>query len=449
MMLVEANAYLRGKTAAIGLRSLVRFTMLAVIPIYCASFQWSYVKWIAPVWGYLGPRHRSPNPFLLLLAYVLAVLLCLLSPLKLRRPSQVIYWILYFTVYIPGLLIPLFMQLDNEFTLLLLELSLTGGMLLIALSYRIRPANIRCYPVNKKMFWTIFYICFVLMNVALLVVFKGSLHFASLEEVYDVRAKASAVTQQNAGIGYISTLLGNVMNPFLIAYGLSIHRRKLVALGTLGQVLVYSTAAMRIILLSPPLIFLIYYSVKKDRGGWVPKLGLLGSAVFLILTALAAGHDGGIFFTLASIIILRTFALPGTFIAHYQYFFENFPHTYLSHIHGVNLFVSDPYSMSLGLEIGVFYQGVGSLGRIGNANANFFAMDGIAGFGLPGILLMGVICAAMFWVLDGCARKYTVAFSACALTCCAMSLANSSLFTSFLGGGIMLFMLLFLLMPQR
>jgi hypothetical protein len=449
MMLVEAIPNLRVKTAAIGLRSLVRFAMLAVIPIYCASFQWSYVKWIAPVWGYMGPRYRSPDPILLLLAYILAILLCALSPLKLRRPSQVIYWILYFSVYIPGLFIPLFMQLDNGFTLLLLELSLTGGMLLIALSYRIKLANIRSYPIDRKMFWTIFYICFVLMNLALLAVFRGNLQFASLGEVYDVRAKAGEVAQQNVGITYISTLLGNVMNPFLIAYGFSTHRRKLVALGTLGQILVYSTAAMKIILLSPPLIFLIYYSVNKDRGGWVPKLGLLGSAAFIVLTALAVGRNAGLFFTLASIILFRSFALPGTFIGYYQYFFENFPHTYLSHIHGVNLFVSDPYSMSLGLEIGVFYQGVGSLGRIGNANANFFAMDGIAGFGLPGILIMGVICAAMFWLLDGCARKYTVAFSASALICCTMSLANSSLFTSFLGGGIMLFMLLFLLIPQR
>jgi hypothetical protein len=238
------------------------------------------------------------------------------------------------------------------------------------------------------------------------------------------------------------------MNPLLIAYGLSVHRRRLVVIGVLGQVLVYSTAAMKSVLLSPLFVIMIYYSVKKDRGGWVPKFGLLCCAMFFVFTVLVVGHTEGLIFDLASIILLRSFAIPGAEIAEYHYFFEHFPHTYMSHLHGVSLLISNPYSMSLGMEIGSFYQGAASNGQIANANADFFAMDGIAGFGLPGILIMGIVCAAMFWVLDSCARKYPIAFCASALTGCAISLTNSSLFTSFLGGGIMLFMLLFIVMPR-
>jgi hypothetical protein len=396
----------------------------------------------------MGLTYKSPNPFLLLIAYALAAVLCALSPRKLRRPSQVIYWILYFTVYIPGLFAPLFLQFDNGLMLLLLELSLTGGMLPIALSYRIKLASVRSYPIGRQSFWTIFFISFALMNVMLLIAFRGSLHLASLEEVYDVRAEGGIVSAQNPGISYAGVLLSNVMNPLLIAYGLSIHRRGLVVLGVLGQILVYSTAAMKSVLLSPLFIIMIYYSVKKDRGGWAPKFGLLCCAMFIVFTVLAVGHTEGLFFNLASITLLRSFAIPGVEIGEYQYFFQHHPYTYLSHIHGVSLFISNPYSMSLGQEIGNFYEGVGSNGRIGNSNAAFFAMDGIAGFGLPGILIMGVVCAAMFWVLDSCARKYSISFSAAALTSCTIFLTNVSLFTSFLGGGIMLFMLLFIVMPR-
>jgi len=444
----EATKDLNGKIKAINIGSVLRFYMPAAVFLYCACYQWSYVKWLSPVWGYMGLKYNSPDSMLLLTAYVLAAVLCVFSPQKLRRPSQVIYWLLYFTVYIPGMLTPLFMQYVGALSLLLLELSLTGGMLLIAISYRMRLINIRRYPINRQLFWTIFFIVFALSNVMLLVVFRDSLHLASLKEVYDVRAGASRVVEQNPGIGYVSILLSNVMNPLLIAYGLSVHKRRLVLLGALGEVLVYSTAAMKSVLLSPLFIIMIYYSVKKDRGGWVPKFCLLCCATFFICTTLVVGHKEGFIFNLTSITVLRSFAIPGSEIAEYQHFFENFPHTYLAHVHGVSLFVSNPYSMALGKEIGYFYTGASPTGSIGNANVTFFAMDGIAGFGLPGILIMGIVCAAMFWVLDSCARKYTVAFCASALAGCAISLTNSSLFTSFLGGGIMLFMLLFIVMPR-
>ena len=104
--------------------------------------------------------------------------------------------------------------------------------------------------------------------------------------------------------------------------------------------------------------------------------------------------------------------------------------------------------MPLGLEIGNFYTDAGS-GHIQDANANFFAFDGIAGFGLPGIPMMGLVCAAMFWALDCCTRRYPIAISASALTMCTVSLANVSLFSAFLGGGFMLWMLLFVFMPQH
>lgn len=447
-MLIEANAYRHSKIKTIGMRSFVRVSTPLAVLLYCASFQWSYVRWISPTWGYMGLTYNKPDPTLLLIAYVLAALLCVLSPLKLSRTSQIIYWILFFTVYVPGMLAPLFLQLDSALTLLLLELSLTGGMLFIALSYRLKLVNIGRYPFGSRLFWLVFVSVFALSNAMLLIAFRGNLHLATLKEVYDVRAGAGAVQLQNPGIGYVSSLLSNVMNPFWIAYGLTVHRRSLVVLGILGQVLVYATAAMKSVLFSPVFIILIYYSVKKNRGGLVPKFGLLCCAMFVVLTALVGVHTEGLVFNLATITLVRSFSIPGVEIGEYQYFFGHFPQTHFSHIHGVNLLVSNPYSMSLGQEIGYFYAGAGSNGRIGNANADFFAMDGIAGFGLTGILIMGIVCAMMFWVLDSCAKKHPIEFSTAVLASCAISLTNNSLFSSFLGGGIMLFMLLFVVIPR-
>src|ERR1700722_17454763 len=127
-LLTEARWKKSSQTRNITLRSMLRLNMPISVLLYCAVFNWSYIKWIAPIWGYLGPVYKSPDAFLLILGYTLAAAVCSLSPVKIRRPSQVTYWILYFAVYVPGLFVPLFMQLDGSFTLLLIQLSLTSAM---------------------------------------------------------------------------------------------------------------------------------------------------------------------------------------------------------------------------------------------------------------------------------------------------------------------------------
>lgn len=439
---------LSATSETIVLRSVLRFSMPLAILLYCASFNWSYARWVSPTWSYMGLTYHSPNPALLVVGYITAAVLSVVSPLTIRRTSQVIYWILYFNVYIPGLFVPLYVQLDNSLTLLLLQLNMTGGMLLIALSYRVRLVAFRRYCVSLGLFWTIFSSLFAVCNVILFVAFRHNLHLASLNEVYASRFQASAILQESVALSYVSSALSNVMNPLLIAYGLSVSRYKLAALGLLGQVLVYATAAMKSVLLSPLLIIVFYYSLKHHRGAWATKVAFLCAGTFVVLTALVIGARPGFLFNVASSTLMRSFALPGLSVAQYQYFFEHFPHTHLGHVHGVNLLFPNPYQMPLGLEIGNFYTDVGS-GHIQDANANFFAFDGIAGFGLPGIPLMGLLCAAMFWALDCSAKRYPIAISASALTMCTVSLANVSLFSAFLGGGFLLWMLVFLFMPRH
>ena len=426
----------------------MQILMPLIALLYCACFQWAYVKWISPAWGYMGLTYSPPDPSLLAIASAQAALLCLLSPLQLRRTSQLAYWILYFTVYIPGMLTPLFTQLVTGDKLLFLSLSLTGGMLLIALSYRVKLISIGSLSITRELFWKIFILVYVISTVSLLIVFRNTLHFASLEEVYDVRFASGAVGKENPVISYVGTLLCNVMNPFLIAYGLTARRRTLIVIGILGQIIFYATGASKAALLSPLFIMGTYFALRKDRGGLVPVFGLLCCAAFILLTLAVGTRTTGLFFALASVILVRSFAIPGVEMGQYQFFFERFPHTYFGHVHGVSALIPNPYSMALGQEVGYFFGGAADNGRIDNANVAFFAMDGIAGFGLPGILVMGILCALMFWVLDSVSRKYSVTFSASVLTSCVIDLSNNSLFSSFLGGGIMLFMLLFLIMPR-
>jgi len=435
-----------GKT--IGLRSLLRTSLPIMILLFCAGFNFAYVNWVSPTWSYMGLTYKSPNFSLVFFGYVLALLICAVSPTKITRPSHVIYWFCVFAVYIPGLFIPLYMQLENGFELLLLQLSLTGGMLLIALSYRVPRFRVRPYPVDTRMFWLVFTIIYLGANFALVYTFQGMMQLVSFNDVYSVRTPAKHLLEANPGVAYISQSLSTVLNPLLMGYGLAFRRRSLFIIGALGEVLLYSTAAVKLQIAAPVVVFLLYFSLKKDRGGWVSTVAMVFTGMFFILTTVVIGIEPGPVFNLAFLFLVRIFTIPGSEMGQYQHFFQTMPHTYLSHVGVISRFMPNPYELSMGEEVSSFYGLSGKYG-LTNANASFFAMDGIGGFGLPGILLMALLCALVFWIVDSCARDFELKFSAPVLTMVIMSLTNVSLFTTLLGNGLIAWMLLFLLMPRE
>jgi len=437
-----------GTGKRITLRSILVPGLPVAILFFCAGFNYAYVNWVSPTWSYLGLTYNFPDLGLMFIGYILAIVVSLLSPRRITRPSQVIYWFCFFAVYVPGLFIPLYMQLENGFSLLLLQLCLAGGMLLIALSYKLPRFRIRPYPVNGRMFWMFFFPVFIMANVALVYAFRGMLHLASLGDVYAVRTPAKHVLDSNPAISYISQFLAIVMNPLLMGYGLATRKRSLFVLGAIGEILLYSTAAVKQQLVAPVTVLLFYYSLKKDRGGWVPMMAIFLTGMFFVLTTVAMGLHPGPIYNIASLLLVRTFTIPGSEMAEYQHFFSTMPHTYLAHVTGINQLIPNPYKLSMGEEVASFYGQIGEYG-LTNANASFFAMDGIGGFGLGGILIMGVLCAIVFWVLDSCARDYELKFSVPVLAMVIMSLTNVSLFTTLLGNGLIAWILLFLTMPRE
>ena len=172
--------------------------------------------------GIFGLTYRSPDPLLPIVGYFLPGAPWFVSPFKIRRPSQVIYWMLYFIVYIPGFFVPLFMQLDQSLTLLMLQLSMTCGMLLIALSYRHKTRNIPRRPLNVKLFWTIFCDMFCTCSVDPVIRFPWQPSFRIPERGLrrEVREEDTSPRKTSA-LPMYPPRYSSVMNPFLIAYGLT------------------------------------------------------------------------------------------------------------------------------------------------------------------------------------------------------------------------------------
>ena len=279
-----------GRANNLTLRSILRISMPVSVLLYCAAFHYSYANWMSKAWGYMGLTYKSPDLALLAISYILAATMCAVSPTKLRRPSHAIYWVLFFTVYIPGLLVPLFLQLDNGMALFGLQLSLTGGMLAIAVSYRFTLVRLRRYPASPQLFWLVFAVVFCACNAAVLFAYRNNLHLASLKDIYSIRHQGASVTEDNPVIGYVIQLLGSVMDPLLISYGLANRRKKLAGLGILGEVIVYSASSAKASILTPVFVIAFYYTIKRDQGGWVPKLGVALAGICFTLTTAEIGR---------------------------------------------------------------------------------------------------------------------------------------------------------------
>ena len=426
---------------------LQRAVLVLCVLAYVKCFQWMYVEYLYPTWGYFGFDYNPPGTSYLCLAWVLSIAPSLWMPMRLTRPSQLAYWVLYITVIIPSMFVPLYAGMNPSTDISLLMLILFAGFAIVGSSYLLPRFHVGKLKIPKQLFWMVLGSVGLYLTVWLLIVFRGHLQFVSFGAVYELREDANDVAEGSL-VNYAFMLLSGAINPFLMAYGLYFKRRWLFFAGALGQVLIYSVGGTKGSILSIVFILGIHLAMKWKR---LPFALILAAGSLLILagTALSTRFTGtgdvSFFGGIAQFVILmRTLSVNGLLTAQYFDFFQRNPLTHFSHIHGVNWFVHYPYSSPVGQEIGLAYAGTTDL----DATAHFWATDGIGGFGLPGILVVSVACALVFWILDSVSQRHDPRLAALVTAYAAYNLANISIFTSLLSGGLALLIFVLYVMPS-
>src|SRR5690348_2061623 len=76
----------------------LRIFLVAGVLVFVGLFQLIYVTWLYPVFGYYGFDNSDPSWMSLAIAWLLSALPGLWMPIRLTRPSQLIYWVLYLVV---------------------------------------------------------------------------------------------------------------------------------------------------------------------------------------------------------------------------------------------------------------------------------------------------------------------------------------------------------------
>jgi hypothetical protein len=422
-----------------------RGVLLLGLIVLIGFYQWAYVNWLYPIFGYYGFAYTAPPTGYLILAWILSLTPSLWMPLKIARPSQLAYWVLYLTVVIPSMFVPLFVRLNAPSEVARLMVTLIIGFAICGCGYLFPLRFFRTKVLSAPVFWFAFILLAAICTAWIVVAFRGNIHLVSFIDIYDLRDESQSVMEGTL-LNYPLMWLYGAINPFLVAWGLHYKRWMAFLVGAAGQVIVYSTLGTKASLLSIMFILGLYLLLRKDRIALALKLIWSIAALFavLCLSFEYVGKDPGlILFGFLFLVFFRSFGLAGLLTAQYYYFIQNNPITYYSHIKGVSLFVHYPFQYPLGTQVGYYYYF-----PLVDATAHFWATDGLAALRLPGIIIASLACAIVFWLLDSVGQRLDMKFVALTTFYATYSLANLSLFTTFLSGGLGLLLVFLYWMPK-
>lgn len=420
-----------------------RFHVTFVAVIYIVILHLSYVYIVVPNSGYMGYFYSSPPLLDIALAWASAIVPVLWMPVEVRRPSAVLYWILYCFVVIPVAIVPVYTSGVFLAPFLRIYLPIVLSFALMGFIYRLPPLKIRKLRIKfqAEIFWFCFWAIFFASYAYIFAVFGRDLRFAnffSSDEVYAVRLSARELSSGGL-IGYILMWCSKVLNPFVIAYGLYSRRYGIVGIGLLGQIILYCANALKATLVSLFVVIGLFIVVKKRPH----RLGIAILITLVCIVAIAGLLDQVLnTHTFVSLLNRRQIFLHGILTEYYFDFFSVNPKAHMGYSRLIRNYVNYPYDDSPSFVIGQVYFHSSST----NANENFWA-SAYADFGYLGLFVEGIIVSLILWVCDSLSYNLPLEFSSAFLFNSLFSLTGTSLFTSVITHGILLACLLLWVMP--
>lgn len=417
-----------------------KLASLAMVVIYIVTFLVIYINW-GTVYSYLG---MSYQPDFRLLAPVIAAILIYvaINSFRLTNIASFIVEVQFFVILVPSLLI---VSIQSEVTpmriatvtCLFLAHLLLRAIAAIDFESEIAAPNYANASTN-------FYIVAGLTLVMLAYLVYNYLPYMRLvgfSEVYEQRSNTSESIQIPLG-GYIIGFLQNAISPILIARGIFTRNTLLVLAGVGISVLIYSILGSKLAVAQSLMTIgfgVIVYQYKKIDINFI-LFGLVALLLFALLLLLVSSFDPqDLSLELVAVVFMRSFAIQGAMTGVYLDFFADSPYTYYSHLNIINNLIEYPYNAPLGVVVGEYLVGTAGM----NANANFWATDGIGGAGLPGLFVIATLVGLFLASIKLFTPANLTPMAATASIPFIMALGNASFFTNLItGGGIVLFVVI-------
>jgi hypothetical protein len=415
-----------------------RAGMVLTCALYVAVFVLVYKRVIVPTWGYEGFQFRAA-PARAVVGWVLAVSPGLWMPIKLKRPSQVVYWLLYLLVLVPACLVPIYALEDQSSGPLLLAACLVAVFGFTGMIYRLPLIPLPRVRLKSYEFSVLLALMSITFYALMIATFGLHFHYVSFEDIYSVRAGFIDTLNSLAPPPLVAYALGWqawVINPFVMAMGLRSRRVSWVLAGAAGEFVIYSITAFRAMFFAVELLVYLLWAMRSNKA-FGTRLAGSWTAIFAGTGALQLLGYGLI---PVSLVGERMTALPGLLTGYYYEFFSSHPKVHLGHSI-LKSFVDYPYAVQPPHLIGYLYFHRGE-----NANANLWA-DAYANFGYAGIICFTLLLAIVLWLYDSMAVGRDMRLAALVIGLPAFALANGGLLTCMLTNGMALAMLLVYLVP--
>lgn len=401
---------------------------LIIASIYTLAYILAYKYFLNRNFEYFGYIIKERTIGIWILTFIFTIL-----PIYLYRGyyaiSSFISFLIYLVLYIPTILTFTFASTEQTSKIFLIQLAFAIGMCLIFYADRFVFKNAEIH-FSQKLPIHIFLLLTILATLFVLFTFRNNLKLVSFQDVYTQRSD-----NEHIGTDIVSRYIFSWLNAFLIpmclAYGFSRKKYLYLIVGTLACIIIYMATAAKGTLLMPFFIFSIYLLVLISKPEGITKvLGYAFSILIILLIVIARPNT--ILFMISSILLMRTISIGGLLNLKYYDFFTTHPNTYFSHLNIVdNLSGYYPYgNQSLGQVVGFHYWGDKM-----NANANFWATDGIASLGVLGILAISLIFCIFLILFNSLTKDFSKPFIILLSIPLTFSLLNVSFFSTLLSGG--------------
>ena len=414
-----------------------RTGIVLICAVYIAIFVIAYDRVVVPVWGYEGFRSRT-GVARAAAGWILALLPSFWMPIRLTRPSQVVYWVLYLLILIPACLVPIYALEDQSSGPILLAVCLVASFGFTGITYYFPLLPVPRVQLKSYEFWMLVALLSTISYALLISSFGFHFNYVSLEDIYVVRAEyQETLNHASPLVAYAITWQMYVINPLVMAKGLTSGRWFWVLAALAGQYLIYSITGFRSVFFSALFLLYLLWAMRENKP--------FGTRFASSWSGIFAGAGALQFFGYAlspeALIGVRMTALPGLLTGYYYEFFSSHPQVHLGHSI-LKSFVGYPYAVEPPYIIAYTY----FHSAIMESNANLWA-DAYANFGYAGIVGSTLLLAVVLWLYDSLAVGRDRRVVALAIALPAFALANTGLLTTLLTHGFGLAMLLVYLMP--
>lgn len=402
---------------------------------YFAALLYSYRSFTATNFAYAGFELFERSNLVVACSAVLAII-----PLGfyrgVRTVSSVVTVFVYSLLFLPSLvMLSLGADLPDT-TSLLVQGLLGGGMCLLFLAASL-VVRLPLAPALTDRMPVVAFMATVAITLWVTFVYRGNLAIVSFADVYELRF-ANVDLGGGVATRYLSSWLTTVFAPLTIAWGLRGRAPAYVLAGVMGFGIMYMATGAKQSILLPLIVSAVFVALSGGRRRWF--LPLVLGTLAIVCVSLGSVQPDTPAFMVASLILMRTVFNGGMVTVKYLEFFRVHPTTELTHVNLIRaLFGHYPFGeWSVGQAVGRYFWAPDM-----NANAHFWATDGIAAFGLLGLPFATVVCAGVFVAINATTRRWHFPYAAASFVPFVASLLNTSVFQSVLSGGALLLMLAF------